>query len=425
MGTATFQPRVLAALAAALCALFAGSLLLTGAGGLSTSGNSFGANSYSRSAVGHLAAFELVQALGHKAVRAEHQPLALLGSTGVLVLAEPAGNLSGEENRNKVLNAKTILLVLPKWNVRATEGRRDWIGAAEPAPILQAQAVLGAVASGGEIVRVTPPASYQPSIASVVPTVHGQMQLLRGSTLKPLIASSDGILLGELQEGARRIWILSDPDLLENHGIGKGRNADLVGDIVAALLAGQNGTLVFDETIHGFQRSPPNLLKFLYEFPFNLALLQLIVCLALLLFAAMGRFGAAQALPRRVEAGRQALIGNAASLIDHAGHHAAILRRHIALTLQDAARTLHAPPGLAEPELVAWLGKTAAARGIDTTPLETLERAANARPRDLASLLAAAQMLHQWRKDLVNGIPRRLGDHRTGPQRNPKGRHRP
>lgn len=411
MSAATFQPRVLAALAAALSALFAASLLLTGAGGLSAPGNAFGANSYSRSAVGHLAVFELVQALGHKAVRAEHQPLAMLGSNGVLVLAEPSGSLSGEEERNKVLSAKTILLVLPKWSVRGNERRRDWIGAAELAPILRAQAVLGAVANGGEIVRVAPPASYQPTIASVAPTVHGQVQLIKGSKLKPLIASADGILLGELQEGTRRIWILSDPDPFENHGIGKGRNADFVRDIVAALLGGQNGTLVFDETIHGFQRSPPNLLKFLYEFPFNLALLQVIASLALLLFAAMGRFGAPQTLPRRVEAGRHALIGNAASLIDHAGHHAAILHRYIGLTLQDAARILHAPPQLAGPELVAWLGKTAAARGIDTTSLETLERAANARPRDLASLLTAAQTIHQWRKDLVNGIPRRLGDH--------------
>lgn len=411
MRTSTFQPRVLAALAAALAALFAASLLLTGAGGLSGTGSAFGANSYSRSAIGHLAFYELVQALGHEAVRGEHHVLATLGSKGVLVLAEPSGGLSGEEDRSKVLSAKTILLVLPKWSVRANEQRRDWIGAAELAPALRAQAVLGAVANSGDIVRVAPPASYQKNIAAADPTVHGQIQLIKGSRLKPLIASTEGILLGELQEGARRIWVLSDPDPLENHGIGKGSNAYFTRDIVAALLAGQKGPLVFDETIHGFQRSPPNLLKFLYEFPFNLALFHIVAGIALLLWAAMGRFGTPQSPPRGLEAGKHALIGNAASLIDHAGHHAAILRRYIGLMQQDAARILHAPPRLEGPDLVAWLGKTAVARGLDTTSLETLERAANARPRDLASLLTAAQTIHQWRKDLVNGIPRRLGDH--------------
>lgn len=411
MSTATFQPRVLAALAAALCALFAASLLLAGAGGPGAVGNAFGANSYSRSAVGHLAFYELVQALGHKAVRGEHQPLSLLGSNGVLVLVEPTGSLGGEEDRNKLLSAKTILLVLPKWSVRGNEQRRDWIGAAELAPALRAQAVLGAVANGGDIVRVASPASYQKTIAAPDPTVHDQVQLIKGSRLKPLIASTEGILLGELQEGARRIWVLSDPDPLENHGISKGANPYFARDIVAALLAGQNGTLVFDETIHGFQRSPPNLLKFLYEFPFNLVLLQILAGIALLLWAAMGRFGVPQPLPRRLEAGKHALIGNAASLIDHAGHHAAILRRYIGLMQQDAARMLHAPARLEERELVAWLVKAAAARGIDTTSLEALERAASARPRDLAALLAAAQSIHQWRKDLMNGIPRRPGDH--------------
>ena len=31
--------------------------------------------------------------------------------------------------------------------------------------------------------------------------------------------------------------------------------------------------------------------------------------------------------------------------------------------------------------------------------------------RNLASLLTAAQALHHWRKDLLNGTPRRLDDH--------------
>jgi hypothetical protein len=295
--------------------------------------------------------------------------------------------------------------------VRRNEQRSEWIGVAELAPALRAQAVLGAVVNSGEIVRVAPPASYQNGLSSADPTVHGQVQLIKGSRLKPLIASADGILLGELQQGPRRIWVLSDPDPLENHGIGKGDNAYFARDVVSTLLAGQDGPLVFDETIHGFLRSPPNLLKYLYEFPFNLALLHIIAGIALLLWAAMGRFGIPQPPPRRLEAGKHALIGNAASLIDHAGHHAAILRRYIALMQQDAARMLHAPARLDGPDLVDWLGKTAAARGIDTTSLETLERAANARPRDLASLLTAAQSIHQWRKDLVNGIPRRLGDY--------------
>lgn len=411
MGGITFQPRVLAALAAALFALFAASLLLTGMGGREAGGLASGANSYSSSAVGHLAFHDLLEGLGHKTVQAEDRPLAAVGENGVLILAEPSGSLTGEENRNKLRIAGRILLVLPKWTVKPGERRKDWIGEAELAPALQVQSVLGAAVSGGDIVRTKPPASFQKTISAADPTVQGELQLIKGSNLTPLISTPDGILLGELRQGNRRTLILADPDPIENHGIGKGGNATFARDIVAALLDGRSGTLVFDETIHGFRRSPPNLLKFLYEFPLNLVLVQILAAVALLLWAAMGRFGAPLPAPRRLDAGRHALIGNAAALVDYAGHHAAILQRYIAMTLQDAARALRAPAGLQGAALTAWLARASEARGIDPKPLSGLGDSPAAGPRNLASLLAAAQALHHWRKDLPHGTPRRLDDH--------------
>ncbi len=411
MGGMTFQPRILAALAAALLALFAASLLLTGMGGREAGGLASGANSYSSSAVGHLAFHDLLDGLGHETVQAEDRPLAAVGENGVLILAEPSGSLTGEENRNKLRIAGRILLVLPKWAVKPGERRKDWIGEAELAPVLRVQSVLGAAVSGGDIVRTKPSASYQKAISAADPTVQGELQLIKGSNLTPLISTPDGILLGELRQGNRRTFVLADPDPIENHGIGKGGNAAFARDVVAALLDGRSGPLVFDETIHGFRRSPPNLLKFLYEFPLNLVIVQILAAVALLLWAAMGRFGAPLPAPRRLDAGRHALIGNAAALVDYAGHHGAILQRHIAMTLQDAARALRAPAGLEGAALTAWLERASQARGIDPKPLAGLGDLRAAGPRNLASLLAAAQALHHWRKDLLHGTPRRLDDH--------------
>lgn len=411
MGSATFQPRVLAALAAALCALFAASLLLTGMGSREAAGLASGANSYSNSAVGHLAFRDLLDGLGYRTQRVEDRPLEAVGETGVLILAEPAGSLAGEENRNKLQTAGRILLVLPKWTVRPGERRKDWIGEAELAPVLRAQSALGAAVSGGDVVRVKPPASYSKTIAAADPTVQGELQLIKGSNLTPLISTPDGILLGELRQGGRRTFVLADPDPIENHGLGQGANAAFARDMVTALVDGRSRKLVFDETIHGFRRSPPNLLKFLYEFPLNLVLVQILAAVALLLWAAMGRFGAPLPAPRRLDAGRHALIGNAAALVDYAGHHGAILQRYIAMTLQDAARALRAPAGLEGAALTAWLAQASEARGIDPKPLAGLGDGPNAGPRNLASLLAAAQALHHWRKDLPHGTPRRLDDH--------------
>lgn len=407
----TFQPRVLAALAAALCALFAASLLLTGMGGREAAGLASGANSYSNSAVGHLAFHDLLRGSGYRVVRAEDRPLEAVGENGVLVLAEPEGSLASDENRNKLGTAGRILLVLPKWSVRPGERRKDWISQAELAPVLRAQSALGAAVSGGDIVRTKPPAAYRKTIAAADPTVQSELQLIKGSNLTPLIATPDGVLLGELRQGSRRTLVLADPDPIENHGIGKGGNAAFARDMIAVLLDGKNGPLVFDETIHGFKRSPPNLLKFLYEFPLNLVLVQILAAVALLLWAAMGRFGAPLPAPRRLDAGRHALIGNAAALVDYAGHHAAFLQRYIAMTLQDAARVLRALAGLEGADLTAWLARTSEARGIDPKPLAGLGDTPAAGSRNLASLLAAAQALHHWRKDLPHGTSRRLDDH--------------
>lgn len=411
MGAATFQPRVLAALAAALCTLFAASLLLTGMGGREAAGLASGANSYSSSAVGHLAFHDLLRGLDYRTLRAEDRPLEAAGENGVLILAEPAGSLTSEENRNKLATASRILLVLPKWTVRPGEQRKDWISEAELTSPLRAQSALGAAVSGGDIVRAKVPVSFTKAVAAADPTVQGDIQLIKGSNLTPLVSTPDGILLGELRQGGRRTFVLADPDPIENHGIGKGANAAFARDVIAALLDGRSRTLVFDETIHGFRRSPPNLLKFLYEFPLNLVLVQILAAVALLLWAAMGRFGAPLPAPRRLDAGRHALIGNAAALVDYAGHHAAILQRYIAMTLQEGARTLRAPAGLEGAALTAWLARASEARGIDPKPLTRLGDSPAAGSRNLASLLAAAQALHHWRKDLPHGTPRRFDDH--------------
>jgi len=81
------------------------------------------------------------------------------------------------------------------------------------------------------------------------------------------------------------------------------------------------------------------------------------------------------------------------------------------MTLQDAARALRAPAGLEGAALTAWLARASEARGIDPKPLAGLGDMPAARSRNLASLLAAAQALHHWRKDLPHGTPRRLDDH--------------
>jgi hypothetical protein len=409
-GQSPFEPRIVAALIAALVALFAASLLLTGGGGHRDNGNLAGANSYSRSAVGHLGFFDVLQKLDYRALRGEHDVLTQLGTNGILILAEPTTPVSGSSSSGNLLGAETILLVLPKWEVRRSEERDDWIGGAQLLREYVARWVLTSVAGPGDVVRVTKPSGFQNRLAIPNPTVSAPIQLIKNSKMRPLVATAEGILLGEIKEGRRRIWVLADPDPIENHGIGKGDNLAFATAVVYAMMAGKPGTLVFDETLHGFRHSPPSVSKFLFEFPFNLIALQVVTAVVLLLLASVRRFGAPEIPDRVLHAGKRDLISNAAKLIDHAGHHAAILRRYIGMVLQDTGRLLRAPRQLNDDELAAWLDRTGAAHGLRSDYVASLRRLA-AKSQDLIVLLTEARAIHRCRKDILNGISGRLGDY--------------
>jgi hypothetical protein len=409
-GQSPFEPRVVAALMAALVVLFAASLFLSGTGGHRAEGNPVGANTYSRSAVGHLGLFDVLPKLGYRVVRGERDVLTQLGTNGILILAEPTRAVSGSPGTSFLLAAETILVVLPKWDIRRSEERDDWIGEAKLLREDVPGSVLLTVAGPGDVVRVTQPSGFHNSLAIPDPTVSGPIQLIKNSKLRPIVAVADGILLGEFKQGRRKIWVLADPDPIENHGIGKGDNLAFTTAVLHAMLAGKPGTLVFDETLHGFQRSSPSALKFLFEFPFNLVALQVVAAVVLLLMASVGRFGTPEIPDRVLHAGKRDLISNTASLIDHAGHHAAIQRRYIGMVLQDTGRLLRAPGQLNDQELAAWLDRTGAARGLRSDCVALLGRIA-AKSQDLVSLFAEARAIHRWRKEILNGISGRLGDY--------------
>jgi hypothetical protein len=405
-----FNPRVVAALAAVLIGLFAASLLLSGSSRHHDDENLAGPSTYSRSAVGHLGFFDLLRKLDYRAIRGEHDILAQVGTNGILVLAEPATALRGGASNNNPLGAETILLILPKWYVWRNPERDGWIGAAQPLQTSEVRSVLTSVAGAGEIVRVDKPSAFQNSLAIPRPTIAAPVQLIKNSKLRPIVSTAEGILVGELKLGRRRIWVLADPDPIENHGIGNGDNLAFATAIMYAMLADKPGRVVFDETLHGIRHPQPSIFKFLLEFPFNLVTLQIVAAVALLLMASMGRFGAPQNPDRILQAGKRDLISNAANLIDHAGHHAAILQRYITMVLQDTGRLLRAPRHLNDSELAAWLDRTGSAGGRRSNWVAALGRVAS-RSQDLVLLLTEARTIHRYRKDILNGVSGRLDDH--------------
>src|SRR5258708_5427031 len=164
--------------------------------------------------------YEVWGAGGGRVFRSQSEPLGKLGANGVLVLAEPISSLAGDEGRNKLFTARKILLILPKWGAAPSQQKRTWIGEAAPLPISRVQSVLSVVDPKGIVVRVRFADRFDRNVLSANPNLEVPVQLIGNSKMTALISSPDGILLGEIREGNRRIWVLADPDIVENHGIG-------------------------------------------------------------------------------------------------------------------------------------------------------------------------------------------------------------
>jgi hypothetical protein len=394
---------VVVTLGGLMLVLFAASLLLTG-GGAPDTGERSGANAYSRSAIGHLALYDMLNALGRNAVRADINPLAQLGARGVLVLAEPSETAFNESYRTKILTAKTILLILPKWEARADPDHRDWIGKARLVPEALAESALFPAEPGAKVKDASAPALYTINRLGVAPTIADTVQLAQTSAMNPLLASEDGVLVGQILDRGRRIVILVDPDPIENHGLSKGDNAAFALALFD-FVGGPGAKFVFDEMIHGFHGGsaiPWPALELL-RFPGNLLAVQGLVAAVLLVGATIGRFGPPLPTPRAFGAGKAALISNIAELVDYGGHHAHSLKRYIATTAQEGAAILRAPPGLSEPERIAWLDRAGQARGARRACSEILFEARTAGDKDLARLMAAAQAIHQWKWEIMHG----------------------
>jgi hypothetical protein len=402
MSEPIFSRRLLIGWVGAAVATFAISLYFMGRQG-EPGTDAVGPSAYSRSAIGHAGFADMLQRLGMPVVKSRNNSADKLGKDGVLVLAEPRPTAVSEPALRALLEARAVLLVLPKWTGKASEKKPGWLATAEEKPPAQAQWALNLV-GGGEVVRERQPPIWGTNLLGRTPKLESPVQLMRAVPMRAIIAGPAGILLGELNKN-RAIWVLADPDVIANHGIGQGENAALALAIINRL-RGHDGPVVFDETIHGYLAQSATPLALLVQFPFVVATLMVVAALGLLLWATMARFGAPQTAPPPLSAGRQGLLQNVAQLITFAGHQQVMVRRYVQETVRETARQLHAPRGLSGEPLARWLTRVGEARGVTVdcaAVIGEVEQLADRRRSDLGPLVRLAREIHRWRREIVDG----------------------
>ena len=195
---------------------------------------------------------------------------------------------------------------------------------------------------------------------------------------------------------------MADPDLIANHGLHRGDNALLDLAMIETLLPA-GGTVVFD-TASPRPIDPPGFEDLLFEFPFAIATIQIAVMCLLLLWASFASFGAPLDVPRPIATGSASLIANMSALLILGGHLRDVVSRYADATTRDVAHRLHAPQGLNDRELAAWIERVETARGVGEG-LTTLRRRLptfGTRPDARATMTLAASF-HHWRQEMIRG----------------------
>jgi hypothetical protein len=397
-----FSPRAARGLAALAGLSLAASGLLAVFGDAFEDLPSFGADSFSRSAVGHHAFVRLLRDLGFPVIASRHRTASKASEGTVLVLAEPL--LGAMDERAEAVEemwdqADRMLLVLPKRTGAPSRSRPRWLGSSELLPASEPARVLAALSLEAEVVRPEKVSAWTGDLPA--PTVD-QPQLLVSTWLEPLVAAAEGMLAAEWRGEGWHLLVLADPDVIATHGLGKGSNAELAVRLVERI-AGEGATLLLDETQHGWESSP-SVYRELFRWPLVLATLQAALAFGLLAWTALVRFGRARRPSPALAPGKAFLIDNAAALLRHGGQLAPALGAYWRAAKEQMASALRAPGERGEGR-DAWLARAAAARGQGER-LAALERrlaAAAGRPRAREEAIRLALDVHRLREEMIHG----------------------
>lgn len=359
------------------------------------------ADSFSRSALGHRAFVELLRELHLPTIVSRFNSGGRARRSALLIVAEPwVGSDQRERMLEKMISqAHRALLVLPKWRGEESEEDPAFIEWAELLRPDEVEDVLAAIGADADVVR--PPRGERVSwqsgeIGGPTPSIESP-QLLRGPGVRGIVKCAQGTLLGLVRTSHGEVYVLSDPDLLSNHGLLRPGNARAMMGVLD-LARRDRDAIVIDETLHGFGKEP-SLFRSLFEFPLGLATIQALLAAAVLLWAAMGRFGAPQPVPPPLEAGKKALIGNIAALLALGGHGVHALRRYFEGAVAEVRAALHVPQGLKALEAEERLD-----RARTTVRLRDLRALVKEEGRgDRRRILVIALRIHRWREEMIRG----------------------
>jgi hypothetical protein len=292
--------------------------------------------------------------------------------------------------------AKVTLLVFPKWRAQRDAKKPGWVRISGLLPKSEPQGVLApetrlAIArrkTGGEMLVTVP--AHALGVQFPAPPV---LQTASGGNLQPIVTDAAGrIVLGRIGESA--LYVLADPDLLNNHGVADPRRAAAALALLDFLNSTDAEAIYFDVTLNGLGsgKSP---LKLMFEPPFLAVTLAIAAALLLAGLQAIARFGVPLRPQRAIAFGKAALVDNSAALVRKARREGRLGSRYADVVRERMAALLRLPPTMPADKIEQRLDALTPGRQFSTLAAD----AANAGTPE--SVLGAARALHQWQQEAI------------------------
>jgi len=365
------------------------------------SGDNGGAHALSRSAVGYAGLAEALRLSGDPVV-VTRQSLPKGRKEGLLIETPPPD--TADKDVTAMGFAGPVLVILPKWLTLPDPLHRGWVTKAGvlPSGLWGAQTLMAkaGVSHRTGISRPILHALAQP-FDRLTPLAEGPVDQLQTMTLdkwgwRPILVDErGGIVLAQAPHAP--LYLLSDPDLLNNQGL-KNLDTFVSGMTLLRTLHAGSAPVIFDVTLNGLGRRV-SALRLLFDPPFLAVTLCLVAAAGLAGFQAFCRFGPVQPESRAIALGKEALVDNTAALVRLAGREHRMGRPYAELTRDIAARAVGAPSHLSGDALVSFLDRLATQQGAQDR-LSELTALASAAP-DRARLIGVSQRLFRLRLEIT------------------------
>ncbi len=386
-----FRLRTIVLLVAVGVAAFAAMLIAAAYAPGSTPKGGGAAHAVSNSAIGYSGIIRLAEAAGFetRVIRDEDQ----LDARGLVVLTPqtadtPMGDVIARRSR------LPTLIVLPKWATIADPKHSGWV---VHFGLLPASEPFGVLAPANKLAITRTKSGGAPLVAAgwlsdsaIHIAAPRALQTVSGARLTPLLTDQAGrIVLAQIGEGP--LYVLADGDLLSNMGMRDEANAAAAIDLLDQLNV-SNEPISFDVTLVGLGRSP-NPLRLAFDPPFLAMTLTLVAAMLLAGWQAFVRFGPPVRRERAIAFGKAALVDNSAALIRKARRQARLGGRYVEVIRDRAVTAFGVPSKLRDKGIDDYLDKLSG-----RAKFSDLAAAADD-ASDRASLVAAAQALHDWQKE--------------------------